>query len=128
MSSFYQEDGSAEPTTGYEGHSKVLASDDYFVQPDGSYHWDPKFLGLAHKSCQERCKLAMEAEDKRIFVCNTFISTSEMTPYIKLADEHGYKVFSIIVENRHGNNSVHGVPDEKRQEMDINLRKNLKFI
>ena len=35
-----------------------------------------------------------------------------MNPYYNLATKYGYKIFSIIVENRHGGINIHNVPDE----------------
>jgi hypothetical protein len=40
-----------------------------------------------------------------------------MEAYYKLAERYGYKVFSIIVENRHDGVNQHGVPDDKLQQM-----------
>jgi hypothetical protein len=40
-----------------------------------------------------------------------------MEKYYELAEEYGYKVFSIIVENRHGGINQHGVPAEKLEQM-----------
>jgi hypothetical protein len=40
-----------------------------------------------------------------------------MEPYLKLAEKYDYKVVSLIVENRHGNKSVHNVPDETMEKM-----------
>jgi hypothetical protein len=40
-----------------------------------------------------------------------------MEPYFELAKKYGYKTFSIIVENRHGNKSIHNVPEDKVQMM-----------
>ena len=34
-----------------------------------------------------------------------------MKPYKELADNYGYNFYTIIVENRHGSNSIHDVPD-----------------
>jgi hypothetical protein len=34
-----------------------------------------------------------------------------MKSYFDIAEKYGYRVHSIIVENRHGNKSVHDVPD-----------------
>jgi hypothetical protein len=48
----------------------------------------------------------------RIVVSNTFTQEWEMQSYFDMANEYGYKVFSIIVENRHGSQSVHNVPEE----------------
>jgi hypothetical protein len=40
-----------------------------------------------------------------------------MEPYYLLAEELGYQVFSIIVENRHGGKNLHGVPQESLDKM-----------
>ena len=40
-----------------------------------------------------------------------------MEPYYKLAESWGYRVYSIIFENRHGGVNVHGVPEDKLQVM-----------
>jgi hypothetical protein len=53
----------------------------------------------------------------RIVVSNTFTQEWEMEAYYLLAEEMGYTVFSLIVENRHGGKNVHGVPEEKLQAM-----------
>jgi hypothetical protein len=40
-----------------------------------------------------------------------------MEPYFELAKTHGYRVTSIIVENRHDGVNQHGVPEDKIQIM-----------
>jgi hypothetical protein len=40
-----------------------------------------------------------------------------MEDYFKLAEKYGYKVVSLIVENRHGSQNIHGVPEEKLKIM-----------
>ena len=52
-----------------------------------------------------------------IAVSNTFTQEWEMEDYFKLDEKYGYKVVSLILENRHGSQNVHGVPDEKLQIM-----------
>jgi 50S ribosomal subunit-associated GTPase HflX len=52
-----------------------------------------------------------------IVVSNTFTQEWEMKEYYKLAEKYGYKVFSVIMENRHGGVNEHGVPEEKLQAM-----------
>ena len=34
-----------------------------------------------------------------------------------MANEWGYTVFTVIVENRHGGKNIHGVPDDKLEIM-----------
>jgi hypothetical protein len=41
-----------------------------------------------------------------------------MDIYFGLANQYGYKVFSIIVENRHGGVNEHGVPADKLKQME----------
>jgi hypothetical protein len=53
----------------------------------------------------------------KIAVSNTFTQEWEMVPYFEMAKRHGYKVFSIVVENRHGGTNVHEVPEEKLEQM-----------
>jgi hypothetical protein len=50
-------------------------------------------------------------------VSNTFTQEWEMEPYFELAKTYGYKVFSIIVENRHGGENQHEVPEEVLTKM-----------
>ena len=52
-----------------------------------------------------------------IAVSNTFTQEWEMKDYFDLADKYGYKVVSLIVENRHGGKNVHGVPEDKLEIM-----------
>jgi hypothetical protein len=40
-----------------------------------------------------------------------------MEDYLKLAEKYEYKVVSLIIENRHGGQNVHGVPEDKLQIM-----------
>lgn len=104
----------------------VLAADDYFMV-NGEYRFDPAKLGKAHKSCQRRCKAHMERGARKIFVNNTFVKAKDMNPYVKMAQEHGYIVFSLVVENRHGGRDVHNVPEDALVRMEESLRNNLKF-
>jgi hypothetical protein len=40
-----------------------------------------------------------------------------MDYYFELAKEHGYRVYSLVVENRHSGTNSHGVPEEKLVQM-----------
>lgn len=49
--------------------------------------------------------------DENVAVANTFTQEWEWEKYDFLAAKLGYMVFFIIVENRHGNKSIHDTPD-----------------
>jgi len=95
-------------------------ADDYFYcHEDGieGYHFNISKLPNAHEYCRTITRRAMQSNDRNIVVSNTFTREKELKPYLDLATEYGYSVTSIIVENRHGNQSIHGVPIETLEKM-----------
>ena len=99
----------------------VYSADDYFyenVPNPGQYDFNREKLGAAHKQCQDRTELAMKSGVEKVFVANTFTTDKEIKPYKELAERYGYMLMSIIVENRHGNKSIHGVPEETMEAME----------
>lgn len=95
---------------------QVYSADDFF-EIGGEYIFDATRLGEAHAYCKDRTLLAMEVGNPTIIVANTFTTQKEMQPYLDMAETHGYRVFSVIVENRHGNASIHNVPTETVEKM-----------
>jgi hypothetical protein len=59
----------------------------------------------------------MRLEHSPVVVSNTFTQEWEMEPYFELAKKYGYKVFTVIVENRHGGTNEHNVPEDKIEQM-----------
>ena len=109
--------GSGKTTLANQLTSNVFEADHYFYDNDGNYNFIPSEIREAHKECQQFVRYAMESGIKKIAVSNTFTQEWEMKPYFELAETHGYKVFSIIIENRHGGTNEHGVPDEVLTKM-----------
>jgi len=89
----------------------ICLSTDDFWSNNGRYDFDASRLGDAHRWCQHRVEHYMSREFD-VVVHNTFTQEWEMEPYFKLAEKYGYRVFTVIVENRHGGKNVHDVPDE----------------
>jgi predicted kinase len=96
---------------------EVLSADDFFEDNEGDYNFDPTKLKEAHNYCQFRCSERMRQQKARIVVANTFTQEWEMDEYFKMAERYNYRVHTVIVENRHGNENVHGVPEDKLQQM-----------
>lgn len=96
---------------------EVLSADDFFEDKEGEYNFDPTKLKEAHNYCQFRCSERMRQQKAKIVVANTFTQEWEMHEYIKMAERYNYRVHTVIVENRHGNENVHGVPEDKLQQM-----------
>jgi uridine kinase len=107
----------------------MCAADDYFYGDDGRYNFDPSQLYNAHLSCQQNVEIAMQKAVTRleqgweiepqavIIVHNTSTAPKEVKTYVDLAVKYGFELTSLIVENRHGNKSVHNVPEEALDRM-----------
>jgi predicted kinase len=112
------------------GKHPVLSADMFFEDSEGNYNWDASKIKEAHTWCQTQCEMWLirghEADclnvaispSYKIFVANTFTQEWEMEPYFELAEKYGYKVVTLICENRHGSPNVHGVPDETLRKME----------
>jgi predicted kinase len=110
--------GSGKTTLAKSLGGKHFEADMFFERGlKNVYEFDAKKLPTAHIWCQSRVVLSMEDLDERIVVSNTFTQEWEMDAYINLAKEHDYRVVTLIVENRHGGESIHGVPDEVISKM-----------
>lgn len=95
----------------------VLSADNFFVDENGVYNFDSTKLKEAHNMCQQKCAERMRLEFSKIVVANTFTQEWEMQPYFEMAKRYGYRIHTIIVENRHGSKNVHNVPDDKLGQM-----------
>jgi len=94
----------------------------YFTNENGQYIFNGADIKKAHEWCQNEVQLAMilnhtTGTNENIVVSNTFTQEWEMEPYYKLAETYGYRVFSLIVENRHGGENLHNVPEDKIEVM-----------
>ena len=114
------------PGSGKSTFAKTLGGThfetDNFFMVDGEYKFDVTKLKVAHEWCQNSVNTAMILNittdlNSTIVVSNTFTQEWEMKPYFDMAETYGYRVFSLIVENRHGGVNQHGVPEDKLEIM-----------
>jgi predicted kinase len=100
-------------------------ADMYFVDDAGNYNFDRSKIRLAHEWCQRNVELAMSINEKDVVVSNTFTQEWEMEAYNEMAAENGYRVMSLIVENRHNGVNEHDCPADTieimRNRFDIKL-------
>jgi predicted kinase len=97
------------------GRRRLLAADDYFMDENGVYQFNPSDLPKAHAWCQEATATAMN-EGLHVIVHNTFTQRWEMEPYLQMAGNNGYRVTVVSLfdggctdEELAGRNT-HGVP------------------
>jgi predicted kinase len=109
--------GSGKSTLARELGGIHFEADMFFVDENGDYKFDMDQIKQAHEWCRNSVKGAMRAGEKKVVVSNTFTQEWEMDPYLDIAKEFEYRVFTIIVENRHGNKNLHNVPEEIIEKM-----------
>jgi predicted kinase len=102
----------------------ICEADKYFVNKEtGEYNFDPSKLKEAHEWCRNEVEIRMKDHQANpqyypeIVVSNTFTQEWEMQAYVDLANKYGYRVTTLIIENRHGGSNIHGVPDDKLEIM-----------
>ena len=104
----------------------MCSADDYITRK-GIYNWKPETVGAAHDWCQRKCRRFMKKQIDKIVVANTMTTEKEMQPYIDLARQFNYVLFSVIVENRHGGTNTHNVPEATLEKMRNRLINNIKL-
>ena len=99
-------------------------ADDYMRDSEGNYSFDADKLYFCHEACFAAASKDLE-EGRDTIVSNTSTTEKEIEKYQELAAYFGARFVSIIVENRHGNSSVHNVPeltmDKMRKRFSVQL-------
>jgi len=106
-----------------------VSADDYFTDENLNYNFCADELGAAHKQCQERyIKALCDDGVKGIVVSNTNTKHKDFVFYQNAAIKHNAKFISLVVENRHGHDSIHGVPVETKIRQAENIKNSLTLL
>lgn len=103
---------------------EVCTADDFFYNEKGEYQFEARFLGAAHRECREKAETAAK-HGKMIVIANTNCKEQDFKEYVSIAENYDYEITYLVIENRHGNDSVHNVPQSVRDNQEINLRNSL---
>lgn len=90
---------------------------DSFMMVDDVYEFNVNKLGYAHNSCFLEYQNSLKNNVEVVVVSNTATTYKEFEKYYNLAKQNNYQVTVLVVENRNNTHNIHGVPDEKLQEM-----------
>ncbi|MGD9726489.1 MAG: ATP-binding protein [Nitrospira sp.] len=97
----------------------VCSADEFFMDADGVYRFDPAWLGRAHGACLKKAVLAM-VERQNIIVDNTNAGPDEMLPYLALCQAFGYacEVIKVLCDREVAwGRQSHDVPRKKFDEI-----------
>lgn len=87
-----------------------VEADQFMVDVNGQYKFDPSRLKECHQKCQDTVRKILE-RDMTVVVSNTFTRKWEMEPYLEMTD----KITVIVCQGQYQN--THGVPDEVVERM-----------
>lgn len=87
----------------------VCTADDYFYDEEGNYNFDPRKLEEAHSECLKKFSEALFHGTQIVIIANTATQQKEFRQYMNTAKHYKYRVHTVIVENRHGEEDKHGV-------------------
>jgi len=106
----------AEVLCKHEGEH--LEVDQYFIgKYSQDYEFDAERLADYQKQCLKDCEKAMLKGRPLVVVANNFTQEWELAPYIKLSEKLQYRVFSLIVEQRHESEPIHEVSEDVVERM-----------
>lgn len=106
--------------------SHICCADDFFME-DGKYVWREQQLNKAHLECFKKYFELLELGYGPVVVANTNTTEREVKKYLDAAQEFGYTVISLVIENRHGGKNIHSVPDHVLEKQEQNLKRSLKL-
>lgn len=103
-------------------------NDTYHMDDSGVYRYDIANKEKAQDLCfSAAAEKILKGDGKDVIVANCNTDHDAIDKYLELAKTFGYTVVSLVVENRHGNNSVHDVPERIRDRQAQEIAETLKL-
>lgn len=91
--------------------------DAYLYTPEGEYLWTEGRMAYAYRACLRDTEQKMSIASPAIVVSNVFPTAKSLKNYKKLAEQYGYGVTYVVVENRRGGQNIHSVPEDVLDSM-----------
>jgi len=100
---------------------------DMWRMEDGVYVFSLEKMHWTHLMCQSAVRKQMRLGNS-VIVSNTSTTEKELKPYIAMAEEYGYFVRSVVVENRMNTTDIHVVPADNIKRLEKNLKNSIKLV
>lgn len=105
-----------------------IEADMYMYNEKGEYDWQASKLKAAHAWVYSRISSFMSQAMGPLILSDTNVKHRDLQVYLDLAAKNNYRVVSLVVENRHGNSSIHDVPEKTLRRQESALRQSLKLV
>lgn len=108
--------GSGKSTLAAKLAPVVVEADQFMVNENGDYVFDPNRLSECHQMCFEAVREALTLGGE-VAVANTFVKKWEFAQYVELAKKMGVPYQIISLKGDRAWRNVHGVPEATIKKM-----------
>lgn len=108
-------------------HGIVHEADSFCYNNEGVYEFKIEEASLNHKKCFDSFCESIDGGIVKVVQSNTNTAEWQFMHYVEYAKVHGYIVHVMLVENYHGNTSIHDVPLETIDSMKKNLENSISL-
>lgn len=103
-------------------------ADEFWYDNKGNYNFDINKLGAAHLWCQNKFLDFLKEPSVEVIVCsNTNTKERDWKFYEDEAKKRGMQVTFLILENRHGGENIHSVPEAALENQEKNILHSIKL-
>jgi hypothetical protein len=106
---------------------EICCADDFHYDDKGNYDFKAENLSAAHGWCQNKAFQAMDDNVRVVVIANTNTKERDFAPYIMYGEKKGYKVVSLVIENRADTKNCHNVPDFVLDKQAESIKSSLKL-
>lgn len=92
----------------------IYEADQWMMEDDGKYKFDPTKLAYCHRMCQQNTELSL-SDGHHVIVSNTTLRRKDLNVYLDIAERQNAKVRVIRMTKEYG--SIHNVPPDKIEQM-----------
>jgi predicted kinase len=104
----------------------VISCWDYYAQY-GENQWNEKLKPHADEYCRSQVKVLMVRGEQKIAVTNSFSKNEDLDYFYQLAQEHGYHVFCMAMDNRDLQEYKRDVPNDVVLKQILQLKNSMTF-
>ena len=108
------------------GRKSVIIENDQHMYEDGVYIWKPSKMKGAIKETNEKLYRTLKEGVELIVIANVNVRLADFNRYMEMGKENGYKITSLVCENRANTTSIHGVDEETLCSMEENFQLKLR--
>ena len=119
--------GAGKSTVATLFNGETVSKDDFLLDEQGKYFWTRERSNEAHAKTISLAHKLMKSQEPTVVIANTNTTNDEVDFWSNIGRLYGYKIFVIVIENRHGGKDVHNVPADYLNLFEGNLKNSIQL-